>query len=152
MIVPLLRDQFPKAVAEKVVDVVRLDTHAPEDEVLAATSDVLREKDAVTDRERVDALLGAYRASGLACVGLDATLKAFELGQVDELLITAVPETIDAGKPVAQAEAPAPSAAERAADVLIQRARNTSATVRFIEDASLLAPIGGVGAFLRFKL
>jgi len=28
----------------------------------------------------------------------------------------------------------------------------TSATVRFIEDASLLEPIGGVGAFLRFKL
>lgn len=152
VIVPLLRDQFPKEVAGKVVDVVRLDTHAPEHEVLAVTSDVRREKDAATDRERVDALLGAYRASGLACVGLDATLKAFELGQVDELFITAAPETIDTGKPVAKAEPPAPSAAERAADVLIQQARNTAAKVRFIEDASLLASIGGVGAFLRFKL
>jgi hypothetical protein len=100
----------------------------------------------------LDALLGAYRANGLACVGVDETLKAFELGQVEELLITGVPETIDAGEPVASAEAPARTAEERAADTLIVQARNTSARVRFIEDASLLAAVGGVGAFLRFKL
>jgi peptide chain release factor subunit 1 len=151
-IVALLRDQMPKEVSDRIVDIVRLDANAPQHEILAATLAALREKDAETDRERVDALLDAYRGSGLGCVGVEATLKAFELGQVDELLITASPETIDAGTPVANAEPPAPSAAERAADVLIQQARNTSAKVRFIEDVSLLAPIGGVGAFLRFKL
>ena len=35
---------------------------------------------------------------------------------------------------------------------LIRLANSTSATVRFIEDATLLAPVEGVGAFLRFKL
>jgi len=35
---------------------------------------------------------------------------------------------------------------------LIAQARNTSAKIRVIEDPSLLAPVGGVGAFLRFKL
>jgi peptide chain release factor subunit 1 len=152
VIVPMLRDQMPKEVADKIVDVVRLDTNAPQHEILASTIAALQKKDAQTDRERVDELLGAYRASGLACVGVEDTLKAFELGQVDELVITAAPETIDAGAPVASDAAPARSAEERAADVLIVQARNTSAKVRFIEDASLLAAVGGVGAFLRFKL
>jgi peptide subunit release factor 1 (eRF1) len=35
---------------------------------------------------------------------------------------------------------------------LIARAQQTSARIRFIEDASLLADVGGVGALLRFRL
>ena len=41
---------------------------------------------------------------------------------------------------------------ERAADELVAKARQTAATIRFIEDPALLAAVGGVGAFLRFKL
>ena len=152
VIIPMLRDNMPKEVADKVIDIVRIDTNAPQHEILQSTIAALQAKDAETDRERVDQLLGAYRATGLACVGVDDTLKAFELGQVEEVLITGVPETIDAGSPAANAEAPARSAEERAADTLIVQARNTSARIRFIEDASLLAAVGGVGAFLRFKL
>ena len=152
VIVPMLREHMPKEIAEKIVDVVRLDANAAPNEILASTISALQKKDADTDRERVDQLLGAYRASGLACVGVEDTLKAFELGQVDELLITAAPETIDPGNAVASNAAPAPSAEERAADVLIVQARRTSAKIRFIEDASLLAAVGGVGAFLRFKV
>jgi len=152
VIVPLLREHFPKDIAERIVDIVRLDTRAPEHEVLQTTIASLQQKDAETDRERVDALLGAYRANGLACVGVEDTLKAFELGQVDELLISASPDAIEAGAPVGSTEPPAPSAPERTADTLVQQARNTSARIRFIEDASLLSPVGGVGAFLRFKL
>ena len=151
-IVPLLREQMPKDIAERVIDMVRLDTKAPEHEVLAATIEALREKDARTDRERVDVLLTAYRGNGLACAGVEATLKAFELGQVEELVITAAPETIDAGKTGGAQQPGAPSPSERAADALIAQARNTAARIRFIEDSSLLASIGGVGAFLRFKL
>jgi peptide subunit release factor 1 (eRF1) len=134
VIVPLLRDQMPKQVADKIVDVVRLDVRTPEDDVLQATLDALREHDAQTDRERVDELVGAYRANGLATVGLENVRKAFELGQVDELVITATPEGTDEN------------------NELVMQARNTSATMRFIQDASLLEPVGGVGAFLRFKL
>ena len=152
VIVPMLREHMPKEIAEKIVDVVRVDANAAPNEILASTISALQKKDADTDRERVDQLLGAYRASGLACVGVEDTLKAFELGQIDELLITAAPETIDPGSAVASNAAPAPSAEERAADVLIVQARRTSAKIRFIEDASLLAAVGGVGAFLRFKL
>lgn len=146
---------MPKDVAERVVDVVRLDVNAPERTIVETTLAALRKEDANTDRERVDELMGQYRGNGLACVGVEATRRAFELGQVDELIITATPDTIK-GTGVEQkgasGEEQERSAEERVADELIVQARNTSATVRFIEDASLLAPIGGVGAFLRFKL
>jgi len=38
------------------------------------------------------------------------------------------------------------------ADELVAKARQTAARVRFIEDASVAAAIGGVGAMLQFKL
>ena len=120
--------------------------------MLETTIAALRRKDEEGDRERVDEMVGAYRANGLACIGREQTKRALEMGQVDELVITAVPDTL-----ARQDEKPAEkttelSAAEATADDLIVQARNTSARIRFIQDPSLLAPIGGVGAFLRFKL
>jgi len=138
LIVPLLREQLPKDIAERVVDVVKLDIRAPQREVLDTTLAALREKDAQTDSERVEALVGAYRAGGLACVGVDKVRKAFELGQVDELLIAATPNVIDGP--------------DGTADDLVGRAARTAAKVFVIEEASLLEPVGGVGAFLRFKV
>ena len=35
---------------------------------------------------------------------------------------------------------------------LIKLAQQTSARIRFIEDAALLADVGGVGALLRFRV
>ncbi len=131
---PLLREHYPKELSERIIDLAKIDVRAPEREVLETTIAALREKDAESDRERVEALLGAYRAGGLACVGAEHTLKAFEMGQVDELVITAAAKD------------------EAAANELVGQAKKTSAAVRFIEDATLLAPAGGVGAFLRFKV
>ena len=37
-------------------------------------------------------------------------------------------------------------------DELITRAQQTAARITFIEDASLLADVGGVGALLRFRI
>jgi peptide subunit release factor 1 (eRF1) len=138
LIVPLLREQLPKDIAERVVDVVKLDIRAPQRQVLDTTLAALREKDAQTDSERVEALIGAYRAGGLACVGVDKVRKAFAIGQVDELLIAATPGVIDGP--------------DGTADDLVAQAARTSAKVSVIEEASLLEPVGGVGAFLRFKV
>jgi peptide chain release factor subunit 1 len=134
VILPLLRERLPKDVADRIVDMGKLDVRTPDREVLASTIATLRERDAADDRERVDQLIGAYRANGLATVGDKNVRGALELGQVDELVIGG------------------PPAANSGENDLIIRARNTSARVRFIEDASLLAPVGGVGAFLRFKV
>jgi peptide subunit release factor 1 (eRF1) len=137
VILPLLRKHLQKDIAEKIVDVIKLDVRTPERQVLDVTLAALREKDAESDRERVDQLMDAYRSNGLACVGIEATRRAFELGQVDEVLLPAIGKNPEA---------------ESAAEELVLEAYRTSAKTRFIEDASLLEPIGGVGAFLRFKL
>lgn len=152
VIVPLLREQMPKDLADRIVDVVKLDIRAPEHHVLDTARAVMQEKDVESDRERVEALLGAYRAGGLGVVGVEDTRRALELGQVDELLITATPAVIDAGEPDGESQPAERSAEERTADELVVKARQTGAKLRFIQDASLLAAVGGVGALLRFRL
>ena len=61
------------------------------------TMTALREKDAETDVEKVQELMDAWQSGGLGVAGPEATLSAFQLGQVDELIITGSPETL---KPV----------------------------------------------------
>jgi peptide subunit release factor 1 (eRF1) len=150
-ILPLLKEQLPKDVADRVID-TKLDVRTPEHEVLQATIAALREADARTDLDTVQRLLDAYRAGGLGVVGMEETRKALDIGAVDELVIPAAPGAIDAGAPHAGDQAPDRSAQERAADELVAKARQTAAKITFIEDVSLLTPAGGVGALLRFKV
>ncbi|HTM04986.1 MAG TPA: Vms1/Ankzf1 family peptidyl-tRNA hydrolase [Vicinamibacterales bacterium] len=161
---PLLMAELPPHLADKVVDTVRLDTHAPEGEVLSATLDALRGHDATTDAERVEALITAWRSNGLGVAGPEDTMQALEMGQVDELLITATPSGLRRAASMPASVAPGPieidsSAATAAdsellklADDLVTKAHQSAARVRFIEDPQLLASIGGVGAFLRFRV
>jgi peptide chain release factor subunit 1 len=153
VIVPLLKAQLSKELTQKIVDVVKLDIRAPLKAILDTGMASMRAKDVETDRERVDALISAYRAGGLAVVGRDGVRTALELGQVEELVITADPTILEP----ATASLPRLPDAERTpeemlADELIVKARSTAAHVRFIEDPALLAPYGGVAASLRFKL
>jgi peptide chain release factor subunit 1 len=154
VIVPLLREQMPKDVAERIVDVLKLDVRTPQRDVLDRSLEALKEHDAATDRERVEDLLGAYRSGGLGCAGIDAVRRAFELGQVDELLVPASADAISISNAGAQPNDRQlePSPKERALDELVVLARQTSARIRFIEDAAQLEPLGGVGAFLRFQI
>jgi peptide chain release factor subunit 1 len=140
---PILMDQLPKHLVEKIVDVVSLDMKAPDQQVLAETLDALRQKDAETDAEHVEAAIGAWRASGLGAAGPAGTRAALERGQVEELLITAAPTLLRAGSP---------EEAERLANELVTLGQQTSARIRFIEDPALLAEVGGVAALLRFRL
>ena len=140
---PTLMDQLPKHLTEKVIDVVSLDMKTPEHQVLAETLGALRVKDAETDTEHVEAMLDAWRGAGLGVAGPTATLRALEMGQVEELIITAAPALL---------RAPSPDAAETLANELVLKAQQTSARIRFIEDPSLLAEAGGVGALLRFRI
>lgn len=151
VIVPLLKAQLPKELSDKVVDVMKLDVNTPVHEVIEATIAALSEKDAESDRERVNALIGAYRSNGLGAAGVDAVQRALEMGQVEELVITATADTIQVGETAANEKGDTP-AAEQTAGALIAKARQTGARVRFIEDPALLAAVGGVGAFLRFRL
>jgi len=138
VIVALIRAELPKRLAQKVVDTLHVDKKKPEAEIFSAAEEVLRELDSKSDTERVDRLIGEYRAGGLAVVGLEEVRRALELGQADELLISA---SLDRTGP----------AAEQAAADFVALARRTGTRVTFIEDPKLLAEVEGVGAFLRYK-
>jgi peptide subunit release factor 1 (eRF1) len=163
VVVALLREHLPKHLDEKIVDVLSLQRDAAEDEIITATLEVLRHKDAETDAERVQELIGEWQSGGLGVVGPDAALKALQMGQVDELLVTGRPDALratrlpDNGAPgQVKAETSAVSTADerqlKLADELVTRAQQTNAHVRFIEDPQLLADFGGVAALLRFRI
>lgn len=163
VVVPLLREELPKHLEEKLVDVLSLDTDAGEDKIIEATLAVLRQKDADTDAERVQELISAWQSGGLGVVGPTATLRALQLGQVEDLLITGAAEELraarlpdDAAPGEISAETSAPTSPDdsqlRLADELVTRAQQTGARVQFIEEPELLKEFGGVGATLRFRI
>lgn len=137
--IPLVRNELSKELSEKVIEVLKLEVRTPEQEVMKAAAEALRRYDAKSDAEAVEAVLGDFRAGGLAVAGPDDTLEALANGQVDELYLTA-------------AGTPEPAGSEVTADELVGKARQTSARIRFIEDPALLAGVGGVAAALRYRL
>lgn len=158
---PLIKDQLPKGLADKVVQDIHLPAYAAAHEVLSATVEVLARHNAETDRDRVAEVLAAYRGNGLGVVGVEATRDALEKGQVEELLISA---TLQAITPAPGGEGRAEATIERGgatiaaagaaqvADELVTRARQTAARITFIEEAALLQEFGGVAALLRFRI
>ncbi len=163
-VMPLVRDALPAHLSERLVDEMKLDRHAADDEIANATLEVLRQKDAETDRERVEQAVDAWRSGGLGVMGPEATLRALQLGQAEEILIAANPQTLKAvqtmpedasAEPVATVTASPESADQQQlhlSDELVTRAEQTSARIRMIEDPELLRPYGGVGATLRFRI
>ena len=171
-VIPLLREQLPKHLADKIVDHLKVDAHASVTTVLDTTLEAMRRQNERTDREKVEAAIDGYRAGTLGVLGTEETLDALVKGQVDELLITAnlaTLEPVSAHTAVALADdstllepavetaaggeaAQADPQVVRLADELVTRAKQTAARVTFIEDPTLLADHGGVGALLRFRL
>jgi peptide subunit release factor 1 (eRF1) len=162
---PLLMAQLPKHLTEKIVDMVNLGKDSSDGEVLQETLDALRTLDGKTDQEHVEQMIGAWRGGGLAVAGPEETMMALQMGQVEELLITATPDKLRRPKSVPPGTTPgavdvdtsAPSAGLdtdrlKLADELVTKAQATSARIRFIEDSELLKEVGGVGALLRFKI
>lgn len=165
VIVPLLREQFPPYLKDKVIDVLRLDITTPEHDVAKQTLEALRAWDAKTDIERVGRLMDEYRAGGLAVIGVHDTLAALSIGQVDELYLSASLEELHAGAEEVGKQLvshlPDNLMADNDEDAtrkvkisneLVTRARQTGARVSFIEDAALLDDIGGIGATLRYRV
>lgn len=174
VVIPLVREQLPKALAEKIVDELSIPSDAPVADVVAATRASVIEADAQTDRGKVDAAVGAFRAGGLGVVGPDATLVALTNGQVDVLLLTASLASLEGlrgtGAPamaiandsalaepaVGPSMAGEPAGAEvgtvRLADELVTKAHQTGARIYFIEDSAMLQPYGGVAATLRYRI
>jgi peptide subunit release factor 1 (eRF1) len=161
-IVPLIEQEMPQELA-KITETMRLDVHASEQDVLKATLEKLQEEESSEAQEKVARLLEQTRGRGLAVIGAADTLEALANGQVDELLISGSLDQDHPGQQEIDAilapEIPDSSGGtdsdepRRASvpDLLITKAKQTGATVTFIEDAGLLDSVDGVGAFLRWR-
>ncbi|HEU4930800.1 MAG TPA: Vms1/Ankzf1 family peptidyl-tRNA hydrolase [Pyrinomonadaceae bacterium] len=161
-VIPLLREQLPKALEEKVIDAVSLAIDTPEHELLDESLKVFQRHDSLTDMEKVERLLNEYRADDLGVAGVAETLAALSNGQVEEMLIAAKPESIQFDKEEVEKvlklyrdEEPLPEELDQrtVADELVRRANVlSSARVTFIEDSTQLERVGGVGALLRYRI
>jgi peptide subunit release factor 1 (eRF1) len=154
---PLLREQLSPATRELLTEVGGVDMKASEADVFQAALEAFREADQQTDQERVDAMLNAYRARGLATVGVAGVKAALERGQVDRLLVPATPAKSVADHATSDVEMTGPKEQrsdldESVIEELVTLARRTDAEITFVEDARLLAPAKGVGATLRYRL
>lgn len=165
--IKFLRDEMTKALSERVIDEMNLNQYASEKELHDASLEVVRKYDAEQDIAHVQRLSDEVGASNLGVTGVSATLAALSTGQVQEMLILANPDRIQYNaarvEKVLEDFAPGddnsandalPDTTEKrqVLDELIVRAINSAAKIRFIEDATLLMGIGGVGAILRYKI
>jgi peptide chain release factor subunit 1 len=132
-VMPMLREQLPKHLEERMAEPIRLETGADDHVVRDRTLAVMRDAEARDRATRVARVLDAHAARGLGAAGVDEVREALVNGQVHELLIST---TLD------------PNVAER----LVVQARTTSALVTFIEDPALLEQAGGVAARLRYRI
>jgi len=163
-VIPLLRDQMSKELAEKVIDAVSLGIDTPEHELLETSLTVFQRHDSLTDMEKVERLLNEYRADDLGVAGVPETLAALCNGQVEEMLIAANAKVIQFDEEEvrkvlelyrADGDEPLPEELNQrtVADELVRRANLlSSARVTFIEDSTRLEGVGGVGAFLRYRI
>jgi len=161
-VIPLLREQMPKTLEEKVIETLSLGIDTPEHELLEESLTAFRRNDSLTDMEKVERLLSEYRGDNLGVAGVPETLAALSNGQVEELLIAAKPEGIQYDEEEVQkvltlyrGEEPLPDQLDQrsVADELVKRATVlSSAKVTFIEDSQRLEMVGGVGGSLRYRI
>ena len=161
VVIPLLREQMPKPLEEKVIDALSLTINTPEHELLEESLTAFRKHDSLTDMEKVERLLNEYRADDLGVGGVPETLAACSNGQVEEMLIAAKADSIQFDEEevrkvleLYQTDERLPELNQRTvADELVRRANVlSSAKVTFIEDSTRLERMGGVGALLRYRI
>jgi len=156
VIIPVLRAQLPQHLADRIIDILRLDITTADHEVLKAATEALRAHDEETDAQQVGHLLDQYRAHQLAVVGAEATIAALTRGQVDTLIVSAASDVVlddtKADSSVPEGADVPPGDGTPLLEQVVRLARTTGAHISFIEDSALLADVGGVGAMLRYRL
>jgi peptide chain release factor subunit 1 len=160
-VIPLIRQQLPQALSDKVIDALSLGIDTPEHELFDESLKAFRRHDSLTDMEKVERLLNEFRADDLGVAGVPDTLAALSNGQVEEMLIVSSADKLaydeEEVKKVLEIYEPdgeLPALDQRTiADELVRRANLlSSARVTFIEDDTRLQQVGGVGALLRYRI
>jgi peptide subunit release factor 1 (eRF1) len=129
-----LEHEFPSTWQDKVIGTVRWDLEAPDDELLRKIRPLLEEAERAQEEQLLERLSAEIRRHGLAVAGVEQTLKALQLGQVDTLLIS---RALDAHK----------------AEQLVDLAESSAAHVEFLpQEDEALVRLGKAGALLRYKI
>ena len=162
VVIPLIREQLPQALSDKVIDALSFAIDTPEHELFEESLKAFRTHDSLTDMEKVERLLNEYRADDLGVAGVPDTLAALSNGQVEEMLIVARPDNLafdeEEVKKVLElydvdGQLPPELDQRTVADELVRRANLLSAArVTIIEDDTRLQQLGGVGALLRYRI
>jgi peptide chain release factor subunit 1 len=162
VVIPLLREQLPKTLEEKVIDAVNLPIDTPEHELFEESLTVFQRHDSLTDMDKVERLLNEFRGDNLAVAGVPDTLAALSNGQVEEMLIVSSADNLQYDEEEVRkvlelydvdGQLPPELDARTIADELVRRANLlSSARVTVIEDDTRLQQLGGVGALLRYRI
>ena len=133
--IPILEGELSEALRALVDQVIHLQMRSSTDEVRAEVVPILAALEDAEARELADVAIAEWLAGDLGVVGIDATMAALEIGQVDRLVIdeTAGPD-------------------EEVRAELVRRAALTDASVEIVRDHAGLAQHEGVAATLRFRI
>ncbi|HEU4432826.1 MAG TPA: Vms1/Ankzf1 family peptidyl-tRNA hydrolase [Pyrinomonadaceae bacterium] len=161
VVIPILKEQMSKELQEKIIDTISLGIDTPEHELMEESLTAFQRHDSLTDMQKVEQLLGEFRGDNLAVAGVPDTLAALSNGQVEEMLIVAAADGLKFDEEEVRKvleiyksdDIPETLDARAVADELVRRANQLSAAkVTFIEDATRLEQLGGVGALLRYRI
>jgi hypothetical protein len=161
-----LRRHLTPAIREKLIDEEHISIDAASHEILRRTLQVVRDTEARDSRRLADTVIDRFRAGGLAVAGLEPTIEALNLEQVDQLLLADSFNGDHAGWQCAECrvlgpepapevcpfcEAPIPERIELR-EAMVRRAERTGRRVEIVESHAGLEALDGVGATLRYKV
>jgi hypothetical protein len=161
-----LRKHLTPAIREKLIDEERIAIDAAAHEILRRTLQTVRDTEARDSRRLADLVIDRFRAGGLAVAGLEPTIEALNLEQVDQLLLADGFNGDHAGWQCPQCRVlglePAPSECpfcgeplpERIElrEAMVRRAERTGRKVEIVESHPGLEALDGVGALLRYRV
>lgn len=166
MILGELRKHLTPAIQEKLIDEERIPIDAASHEILARTLQIVRDTEARDSRRLADLVIDRFRAGGLAVAGLEPTIEALNLEQVDQLLLAESFNGSHAGWQCAECRvlgpAPSPEACPFCGapvpeqvdlrEAMVRRAERTGRKIEIVESHPELEALDGVGATLRYRV
>jgi protein required for attachment to host cells len=161
-----LRKHLTPAIQEKLIDEERIPIDAASHEILARTLQIVRDTEARDSRRLADLVIDRFRAGGLAVAGLEPTIEALNLEQVDQLLLAESFNGSHAGWQCAECRVLGPAPAPEACpfcnapvpeqvdlrEAMVRRAERTGRRIEIVESHPELEALDGVGATLRYRV
>ena len=161
-----LRKNLTAGIREKLIEEERIAMEAGSHDILRRTLRVVRDTEARDSRRLADLVIDRFRAGGLAVAGIDPTIEALNLEQVDQLLLADSFNGNHGGWQCAECrvrgrdpapdacpfcEAPLPESIDLR-EAMVRRAERTGRRVEIVESHDELETLDGVGATLRYRL